>query len=431
MRSFWLGASILCWSNAGYAQRPVVAVFDIEDRSAKISAGALESLVDLIETRLVSSGRYQVVPRAQLKSAMNREKSASFKECYDESCQIEVGKELAAEKTVATRIAKLGKSCLVTIKIYDLRKATAEAGKDEKGACSEEGVYTSLGSALAKLLGNSGAAPVARAVTPSRADPMAEAREAEAKGDHASAVRLYERWYRSLPKRDDRAANALFLLSRAQYRARDHKKALRNFKSFLRSSKRRTDLYAQQIEGYAWAASYYEAQGKTRNAKSYYLRCVEIVERMGEGELPAPFAGQCAVNGVKLAVREFSKGKVRARRMKSMNRVIKRKMNELSKLTGRIDALIRQIKEPDARLGLLYQKAQLYDGFAKMFRRIPAPKKLSKAEADIFRTQLDDHAVQIEDKGVELLKLLLKRAKEDQIRNEWTRRASAELNRSP
>ncbi len=431
MRSFWLGASILCGSNAAYAQRPVVAVFDIEDRSAKISGGALESLVDLIETRLVSSGRYQVVPRAQLKSAMNREKSASFKECYDESCQIEIGKELAAEKTVATRIAKLGKSCLVTIKIYDLRKATAEAGKDEKGACSEEGVYTSLGSALAKLLGNASAAPVASSVAPPRADPSAEARAAEAKGDYALAAQLYERWYRSLPKRDERAARALFLLSRAQYRARDHKAALRNFKSFLRSSKRRTDLYAQQIEGYAWAASYYEAQGKTRNAKSYYLRCVEIVERMGQAELPAPFAGQCAVNGVKLAVGEFTKGKLRARRMKSMSRALKRKANELSKLTAKIDSLIRRIEAPEPRLGLAYQKAQLYDGFAQMVRQIPAPKKFSEEERDIFRTQLDDQAAQIEDKGVKVLKQLLERAKKEQIRNEWTRRASAELNRSP
>lgn len=149
-----LTLALLTLPLSAVAAGPVVAVFDLKvSGGVKFDAQALEQLSEYISTELSASGRYEVVPRAELKRALTAEKRESYRACYDESCQIEVGKELAAEKTVAGTIGKFGKSCIVTLKLIDLAKATAEAGASARGKCTPDDVLTSLESALGELTG--------------------------------------------------------------------------------------------------------------------------------------------------------------------------------------------------------------------------------------------------------------------------------------
>ena len=48
----------------------------------------------------------------------------SFKKCYDEKCQIELGRQLPANKMVTTNIKKIGGKCRVAGSLYDLKKQT-------------------------------------------------------------------------------------------------------------------------------------------------------------------------------------------------------------------------------------------------------------------------------------------------------------------
>ena len=57
---------------------------------------------------------------------MKEQKKETYKSCYDQSCQIEMGRELAAEKTLATWVLKVGETCQVTATLYDLKKGTTE-----------------------------------------------------------------------------------------------------------------------------------------------------------------------------------------------------------------------------------------------------------------------------------------------------------------
>lgn len=152
-RSLVLTLALMVLPYSAAAAPPVVAVFDLKVSGVKFDSQALEQLSEYISTELSASGRYEVVPRAELKRALTEEKRESYRACYDESCQIEVGKELAAEKTVAGSIGRFGKSCIITLKLIDLAKATAEAGGSARGACGPDAVLTSLESALGQLTG--------------------------------------------------------------------------------------------------------------------------------------------------------------------------------------------------------------------------------------------------------------------------------------
>lgn len=138
---------------AAEAARPVVAVFGLQDNGTRLKQRDLDRLLDFIGASLTESGRYLVVPREEVKAALNRQKAESYKQCYAQSCQIDIGKELAAEMSLAGTVSRFGGRCIVSLKLFDLAKATQEAAGTGTGKCDEDSVFTSVTTALGKLTG--------------------------------------------------------------------------------------------------------------------------------------------------------------------------------------------------------------------------------------------------------------------------------------
>lgn len=155
-------------SSAG--SRPVVAVFDIELKRLKKPTDLTAGLAEHLATLLTQSGRYRVIPRDQLRSRLSRQQKTSHKSCYDQSCQIEMGREMAAEKTLATRIIKIGKICKVNLTLYDLRSAATDAAASAGGPCDEESLLHSLEQAVNKLSGQKTKATTRTATSINRKD---------------------------------------------------------------------------------------------------------------------------------------------------------------------------------------------------------------------------------------------------------------------
>jgi len=99
---------------------------------------------------------FKVVPRSQLRERLTEAKKGTYKECYEESCQIEVGKELAAQKSLASQVLKIGKQCKVTVNLFDLKTAASDGAGAGSGDCDEDGVVKSLEDAVGDLFGGAG-----------------------------------------------------------------------------------------------------------------------------------------------------------------------------------------------------------------------------------------------------------------------------------
>jgi hypothetical protein len=132
---------------------PVVAVFEIENRGSPLTDDELIALTDYLGTRLGERGRFQIIPRQEIKKRLVRQKKASFKACYDQSCQIEVGRELAAQFTVSASISKVGRTCIVTSALFDLRKAATTTTASAKGPCTADDLLAAMDKIAAKLEG--------------------------------------------------------------------------------------------------------------------------------------------------------------------------------------------------------------------------------------------------------------------------------------
>ncbi len=134
------------------ADPPVVAVFDPELRRLKLAPAVTASLADYLAASLVGSGSYRVAPRDQLRQKLTEQKKRSYRLCYSQACQIEIGKELAAAKTLSSRVMRIGKKCVVTATLYDLKKAVAERAATAEGSCDEDALLVAVKAAAVKLL---------------------------------------------------------------------------------------------------------------------------------------------------------------------------------------------------------------------------------------------------------------------------------------
>ena len=123
------------------ADRPVVAVFDIEDTrqtTERLSKVDMTDLTNYLTSLLAGTKRFTTVPRSDLRKVLAEQKAETYQACYDESCQIEIGKEVAAEKSLATKLNRLGKKCVVTLTLFDLRKSITEDSVNTRGGCSTD-----------------------------------------------------------------------------------------------------------------------------------------------------------------------------------------------------------------------------------------------------------------------------------------------------
>jgi len=138
-------------AQAADIERPIVAVFPIQPSGINLGADVVDRLSDYLATGIATTGRFSIVPQFELKSLLTQQKRLSFKECYLPACQIELGRELAAQKSLSTKIMRLGSGCIVTSVFYDLREAASERGARAKGACTEDGIVSTIDAVIAKL----------------------------------------------------------------------------------------------------------------------------------------------------------------------------------------------------------------------------------------------------------------------------------------
>lgn len=131
----------------------IVAVFDIDDPSKSFNASSLGQLADYLAARLSEVSGAKVVPRDQLRARLKQEKQDTYQPCYDQGCQIELGKAIAAQKTLSTKIIKVANRCAVTSVLYDLRTETADQAATVQSDCAESKLMDALEQVLARLTG--------------------------------------------------------------------------------------------------------------------------------------------------------------------------------------------------------------------------------------------------------------------------------------
>lgn len=131
----------------------IVAVFEVEDQSGRFDAKACAQLTDYFGAQLAQGSTFRVVPRSQLRQRLQAKKKESYKKCVAEQCQIEIGRELAAQKSLATKIVPIGTKCAVMATLFDLKTAASERAATAKAACNQDALVSALEKVAVDLRG--------------------------------------------------------------------------------------------------------------------------------------------------------------------------------------------------------------------------------------------------------------------------------------
>ena len=146
----FLALFVVAWP-ASAGERPIVAVFPIQDVSGQLDPSVIESLTEYLSAAVAVGGNYSIQAPGEMKRRMTDQSKESYKECYDEKCQIELGRELAANKMITAKVIKLGDSCTVTAALYDLRTQATDITATADGKCLPAQLKVSLDKVAAKL----------------------------------------------------------------------------------------------------------------------------------------------------------------------------------------------------------------------------------------------------------------------------------------
>lgn len=124
--------------------KTIVAVFDVHDPTGLFDKPTLLQLTTYLSTALTQYAGFSVIPRDQLRSRLLDQKKETYKDCFAESCQIELGRALAAQKSLATQLLKVGSKCAVSANLLDLKTETIDKGALVETSCSADDLMEAM-----------------------------------------------------------------------------------------------------------------------------------------------------------------------------------------------------------------------------------------------------------------------------------------------
>lgn len=130
--------------------RAIVAVFDVQDDDRVFDGQSLTQLADYFATRLGEIG-FRVSPRDELRTKIQESKAQGLRSCFDESCQIEIGKALSAEMAVSTKVLRFGVTCILVSTLYDLKTELSDRSALARTNCAEASIADAVDSIVTQF----------------------------------------------------------------------------------------------------------------------------------------------------------------------------------------------------------------------------------------------------------------------------------------
>jgi TolB-like protein len=107
-----------------------VAIFDFK-AGESITEKEAATITDMVRTEMIKNKKFTVIDRENIKRVLE-EQGFGQKGCTDTSCEVQLGKLLAANKIMTGSISKLGNSYIINTQVTDVEKGTNDIAEKEK-----------------------------------------------------------------------------------------------------------------------------------------------------------------------------------------------------------------------------------------------------------------------------------------------------------
>ena len=245
---------------------------------------------------------------------------------------------------------------------------------------------------------------------------------------YEESARRYEQYVSEYPDRED-AHLAQWQAAESWKKAERPERMIAAIQKYRNNYGAPKDRTERVLEGMMRIAEYRQKEGDTDEAVEMYNSILEEFQKRGSptGTDAAYYAAEAQF---RLAEREYAEWSD----ITIDGSLDEQKSKLQKKVQGQKDvaAVYRKVfnyKNLEWTLAAGFRLGSLFQGFAESLYQVPIPFEPGTERYNIYRTQLEDIAIPLEDKAVERYAQTIERAREAKVVNKWTKRALEELNK--
>lgn len=130
------------------AEKTRIAVLEL--KSEGVPQRTARTVSNMLRTSLINTGKFLVIERSQM-DAIFKEQGLQQTGCTDQSCAVQLGRLMSANKILVGEVSMLGTAIITTIRIVDVEKGFSEYAAQEK-ADTEANLDTAVSVLTKKLV---------------------------------------------------------------------------------------------------------------------------------------------------------------------------------------------------------------------------------------------------------------------------------------
>src|SRR5512142_3238640 len=133
------------------ADRPKLVVMPLQ--ASGLSEPAVKMLDELLVDSVRRLGKHQVIGKTDIDTMLGLENMKDQLGCDDVACAAQIGGALGADLLLAGRVAKLGESIIIVLKLIDAKKQEVLSSTKHKAADNENVYDKAVEEAVMQLFG--------------------------------------------------------------------------------------------------------------------------------------------------------------------------------------------------------------------------------------------------------------------------------------
>ena len=246
--------------------------------------------------------------------------------------------------------------------------------------------------------------------------------------DYRAAATNFERYAKLFPDKAD-TPEVFFRAGNNFAKLEDTRNEIRVYETFARRYGQDPKENGRVIKGLARIADIYFEKNRKREARRAWQRVIDEFNRRGlqAGAFEAKYPAEAQFRLVEVDFTSYEQMKLSGS-LKNQGRVIKEMQKRIKDLSRRYAEVI-PYKNFEWTLAALYRLGHLYQLFATALYEAPIPGGFGPDEEDMYRTQLEDIALPIEDLAVQRYEQAYEKAREFRVSNDWTKKILIALNK--
>ncbi len=247
--------------------------------------------------------------------------------------------------------------------------------------------------------------------------------------DYKKSAEYFDR-FASVTEDQAAAATASFRAAETLQKTDDHRATIAAYKNFLIKYGEKPENSDKAVGATLRIGQAYASMGKDKEAKAQYLETVRLFEARGlkPASEAADYPAEAQFLLAEFELREVEKMKLTATG-KKLQKQTKALFDSLVATAEAYNKVLPYLRI-DWALAAMYRRGSAFEVTAQRVRDAPVPKVLKELSESWFayKDEVDKFANQAEAKAIVLYQETIKRGKEYNIANEWTRSARERLN---